>query len=106
MILLLPHKTMSKIKRMIKRKALIKGEIRMMGIIKDKKQSHHTQEYIKPFKEITLWIIVLVTSRKGRLLDHMLLIFVNITRLFLLWNLLRWKMNYVIQIGWCPCKKS
>jgi hypothetical protein len=46
---------MSKIKRMIKRKALIK----------DKKQSHHTQEYIKPFKEITLWIIVLVTSRKG-----------------------------------------
>jgi hypothetical protein len=43
MILLHPHKTMSKIKRMnkmkinlmIKRKALIKGEIRMMGIIKD-----------------------------------------------------------------------
>jgi hypothetical protein len=43
MILLHPHKTMSKIKRinkmkiklMIKRKALIEGEIRMMRIIKD-----------------------------------------------------------------------
>jgi hypothetical protein len=43
MILLHPHKTMSKIKRMnkmkikfmIKRKALIKGEIRMVEIIKD-----------------------------------------------------------------------
>jgi hypothetical protein len=52
MILLHPHKTMSKIKRMnkkkiklmIKRKELIKGEIRMMGIIKDQEQSHYTQE--------------------------------------------------------------
>jgi hypothetical protein len=43
MILLHPHKTMSKIKRMnkmkiklmIKRKASIKGEVRMMEIIKD-----------------------------------------------------------------------
>jgi hypothetical protein len=43
MILLHPHRTISKIKRMnnmkiklmIKRKALIKGEIKMMGIIKD-----------------------------------------------------------------------
>jgi hypothetical protein len=43
MILLHPHKTMSKIKRMnkmkikfmIKRKPLIKGEIRMVEIIKD-----------------------------------------------------------------------
>jgi hypothetical protein len=43
MILLHPHKAMSKIKRMnkmkiklmIKRKTLTKGEIRMMGIIKD-----------------------------------------------------------------------
>jgi hypothetical protein len=50
MILLHPHKTMSKIKRMhemkiklmIKRKALIKGEMRMMGIIKGQGQSHHT----------------------------------------------------------------
>jgi hypothetical protein len=60
---------MSKIKRMIKmkvkllinKKALIKGEIRMMGFIKDQEQSHHTQEYIKPFKEITPWTIFLVT---------------------------------------------
>jgi hypothetical protein len=52
MILLHPHKTMSKIKRMnkkkiklmIKRKELIKGEIRMMGIIKDQEQSYYTQE--------------------------------------------------------------
>jgi hypothetical protein len=68
MILLHPHKIMSKIKRMnkmkrklmIKRKALIKGEMRMMGIIKDQEQSHHNQEYIKPYKEITPWIIFLV----------------------------------------------
>jgi hypothetical protein len=73
MILLHPHKTMSKIKRMnkmkikpmIKRKALIKGEMRMMGIIKNQYQSHHTQEYTKPYKEITLWIIFLVISRMG-----------------------------------------
>jgi hypothetical protein len=50
MILLHPHKTMSRIKRMnkmkiklmIKRKALIKGEMRMMRIIKIQDQSHHT----------------------------------------------------------------
>jgi hypothetical protein len=73
MILLHPHKTMSKIKRMIKMKIklmikmkeLIKREIRMMRIIKDQEQSHHTQEYIEPFKEITPLIIFLVTSRKG-----------------------------------------
>jgi hypothetical protein len=68
MILLHPHETMSKIKRMnkmkiklmIKRKALIKGEMRMMGIIKNQDQSHHTQECTKPYKEITPWIIFLV----------------------------------------------
>jgi hypothetical protein len=73
MILLHPHRVRSKIKRMnnlkmklkIKRKALIKGEMRMMGIIKDQEQGQHTQECIKPFKEITPWIIFLVTSRKG-----------------------------------------
>jgi hypothetical protein len=67
MILLYPYKTMSKIKRMnkmkiklmIKRKALIKREIRMMGIIMDQVQDRHTQEYIKPFKEITPWLIFL-----------------------------------------------
>jgi hypothetical protein len=50
MILLHPHKTMSKIKRinkikikvMIKTKVLIKGEMRMMRIIEDQGQSHHT----------------------------------------------------------------
>jgi hypothetical protein len=31
-----------KIKFMIKRKALIKGEIRMMEIMKDQEQYHHT----------------------------------------------------------------
>jgi hypothetical protein len=73
MILLHPHKTMSKIKRMnkmkikpmINRKILIKGEIRMMGIIKDQEQGRHIQECIKPYKEITPWIIFLMTSRKG-----------------------------------------
>jgi hypothetical protein len=50
MILLHPHKTMSKIKPMIKRKALIKREMRMMGIIKDQGQSHHTQEYTRSYK--------------------------------------------------------
>jgi hypothetical protein len=54
-----------KIKPMINRKILIKGEIRMMGIIKDQEQGRHIQECIKPYKEITPWIIFLVTSRKG-----------------------------------------
>jgi hypothetical protein len=68
MILLHPHKTMSKIKRMnkmkiklmIKRKALIKGEIRMVGIIKDQEQSHHIQESTKLCKGITSWTTFLV----------------------------------------------
>jgi hypothetical protein len=50
LILLHPHKTMSKIKRMnkmkiklmMKRKALIKEEIRTMRIMKDQEQRHHT----------------------------------------------------------------
>jgi hypothetical protein len=70
MILLHPHKIMIKTKRMnmkmnkknlnmkikfmIKKKALLKGEIRMMGIMKDQEQDHHTQECTKPFKEIIL----------------------------------------------------
>jgi hypothetical protein len=54
-----------KIKFMIKRKALIKGEIRMMEIMMDQEQYHHTQEYIKPFKEITLWTTFLETSKRG-----------------------------------------
>jgi hypothetical protein len=54
-----------KIKLMIKRKALIKGEMRMMGIIKNQDQSHHTLECTKPYKEITPWIIFLVISKRG-----------------------------------------
>jgi hypothetical protein len=54
MILLHPHKIVSKIKRLnkmklkIKRKSLIKGEMRMIRIMKDQEQDHHTQEYTKP----------------------------------------------------------
>jgi hypothetical protein len=77
MILIHPYKIMSKTKRMnkknlkmktkfmIKRKALIKGETRMMGIMKDQEQDHHTQECTKPFKEITPLTTFLVISRKG-----------------------------------------
>jgi hypothetical protein len=61
MILFHPHRIMIKIKRMnkknlkimIKRRATIKGAIRMMGIIKDQGRNHHTEECTKPFKEIT-----------------------------------------------------
>jgi hypothetical protein len=63
--------TMSKIKRMnrmkiklmVKRKALIKGEMIMMEIIKDQEQSYHIQESIKPCKGITLWTTFLVISK-------------------------------------------
>jgi hypothetical protein len=73
MILLHPHKTMSKIKRMnkmkiklmIKRKASIKGEKRMMGIIKDQEQSHHIQESTKSCKGITPWTTFLAISKMG-----------------------------------------
>jgi hypothetical protein len=40
-----------KIKLMIKRKALIKGEMRMMGIIKDQGPSYHTQECTKLYRD-------------------------------------------------------
>jgi hypothetical protein len=49
-----------KIKLMIKRKALIKGKMMMMGIIKNQDESHHTQECTKLYKEITPWIIFLM----------------------------------------------
>jgi hypothetical protein len=54
-----------KIKLMIKRKALIKGEIRVMGIIKDQEQSHHIQESTKPCKGITPWTTFLVITKRG-----------------------------------------
>jgi hypothetical protein len=45
-----------------KRRAMIKGEMRMMGI---REKDHHTQECIKSFKEITLWTTFLVISKWG-----------------------------------------
>jgi hypothetical protein len=54
-----------KMKLLIKRKALIKGEMRMMGIIKDQGLNYHTQGCTKPYKEITPWIIFLVILKKG-----------------------------------------
>jgi hypothetical protein len=70
MILLHPHKVLIKIimknilNQMIKAKkrAMIKGEIRMMEI---KEKHHHIQECIKIFKEITLWTTYLMISKKG-----------------------------------------
>jgi alanine-alpha-ketoisovalerate/valine-pyruvate aminotransferase len=58
MILLHPHKVLIKIimKKMLnymikaKRRAMIKGEMRMIGI---KEKHHHIQECIKMFKKIT-----------------------------------------------------
>jgi hypothetical protein len=70
MILLHPYKVLIKIimKKMMsqmieaKRRAMIKGEMRMMGI----KEKHHLiQECIKIFKEITLLITYLVISKMG-----------------------------------------
>jgi hypothetical protein len=41
------------------------GGMRMMGIIKNQDQSHHTQDCTKSYKEITTWIIFLVISKMG-----------------------------------------
>jgi hypothetical protein len=65
-----PHKDLIKINMKIKmntkikfkRREMIKGEMRMMGI-RDK--DHHTQECIKLFKGITPWTILLVISKRG-----------------------------------------
>jgi alanine-alpha-ketoisovalerate/valine-pyruvate aminotransferase len=70
MILLHPHKVLIKIimKKMMnqmiktKRRAMIKGEMRMMGI---KEKHHHIQECVTMFKEITLLITYLVISKRG-----------------------------------------
>jgi hypothetical protein len=45
-----------------KRRAMIKGEMRMMGI---KEKHHHIQECIKNFKEITPSTTYLVISKMG-----------------------------------------
>jgi alanine-alpha-ketoisovalerate/valine-pyruvate aminotransferase len=70
MILLHPHKILIKIimKKMLnqiikaKKRAMIKGEMRMMGI---KEKHHHIKECIKIFKEITTSTTYLVISKKG-----------------------------------------
>jgi alanine-alpha-ketoisovalerate/valine-pyruvate aminotransferase len=45
-----------------KRRVMIKGEMRMMGI---KEKHHHIQECIKMFKEITPLTTYLLISKKG-----------------------------------------
>jgi alanine-alpha-ketoisovalerate/valine-pyruvate aminotransferase len=70
MILLHPHKVLINIiiKKMMnqmiktKRRAMIKGEMRMMGI---KEKHHHIQECVKMFKEITPSTTYLVISKRG-----------------------------------------
>jgi hypothetical protein len=70
MILLHPYKILVKIimkKKMnqmikTKRKAMIKGEMRMMGIME---KHHHIQECATMFKEITPSITYLVISKRG-----------------------------------------
>jgi alanine-alpha-ketoisovalerate/valine-pyruvate aminotransferase len=70
MILLHPQKVLIKIimKKMLnqmtqaKRRAMIKGEMRMMGI---KEKHHHIQECMKMFKEITSSTTYLVILKKG-----------------------------------------
>jgi alanine-alpha-ketoisovalerate/valine-pyruvate aminotransferase len=70
MILLHPHKVLIKIimKKMMnqmiktKRRAMIKGEMRIMGI---KEKHHHIQECVTMFKEVTPLITYLVISKKG-----------------------------------------
>jgi hypothetical protein len=70
MILLHPHKVLINIiiKKMMnqmiktKRRAMIKGEMRMMRI---KEKHHHIQECVKMFKEITPSTTYLVISKRG-----------------------------------------
>jgi hypothetical protein len=65
-----PHKDLIKINMKIKmntkikfkRRAMIKGEMRMIGI---KEKDHHIQECATMFKEITPSTTYLVISKKG-----------------------------------------
>jgi hypothetical protein len=69
MMLLHPHKVLIKIimkKKMnqmikAKRRALIKGDMRMMVI---KEKNHHIQECVKIFKEVTPSTTYLVISKR------------------------------------------
>jgi hypothetical protein len=45
-----------------KRRAMIKGEMRMMGV---REKNHHIQECATMFKEVTPLTIYLVISKKG-----------------------------------------
>jgi alanine-alpha-ketoisovalerate/valine-pyruvate aminotransferase len=45
-----------------KKRAMIKGEMRMLGI---KEKHHHIQECVKMFKEIILSTTYLVISKRG-----------------------------------------
>jgi hypothetical protein len=80
MILLHPYKVLIKIimKKMMnqmikaKRRAMIKGKMRMMGI---KEKHHHIQKCIKIFKEITPSTIYLVISKRELPLNHVLQFF-------------------------------
>jgi hypothetical protein len=58
-------KRMNKMKFIIKGKELIKGEMKMMRIIKDQEQSHLIQDCTKPCKGITPWTTFLVISKRG-----------------------------------------
>jgi alanine-alpha-ketoisovalerate/valine-pyruvate aminotransferase len=70
MILLYPHKVLIKIimKKMMnqmikaKRRVMIKGEMRMVGI---KEKHHHIQECVKMFREITPSTTYLVILKMG-----------------------------------------
>jgi hypothetical protein len=62
MILLHPHKVLIKITMIkFKRRAIIKGEMRLMGI---REKHHHIQECATMFKEITPSTTYLVISKK------------------------------------------
>jgi hypothetical protein len=70
MILLHPHMVLINIimKKMLNQmimaigRAMIKGDMRMMGV---KEKRHHIQECVRMFKEITPLITYLVISKKG-----------------------------------------
>jgi hypothetical protein len=91
-----PHKGLIKMNMKVKmstminskRRAMIKGKMRIMGIRKKatQEQNHHIQGYATTFKEMTSYLVIL---RKWQPLDHVLQIFMSITRLFLLLSLSR-----------------
>jgi hypothetical protein len=85
--------------------AMIKGEV--LNKMKKKRMTNKRSQEIKchilgctkVFNGITPWTTLLVTLQREQLFVLVLLLFVNITPLFLLLNLLRWKMLYKMRIG-------